>query len=486
MARDGSGNYTIPEAEFVYEEVIDQDAVNHNFADIAAALTQSIASDGQTAITANLPMSGFRHTGVSNATARTDYAVAGQVLNDSIVWCGTAGGTANAITLSPPIPISAYAAGQRFRALGGAFNTGNVTVAVSGQAAKAVYANGGELPPNTIWTGQPFEIIYDGTRFHLTTLGQGPSETHRNVIINPAFEVAQEATTAIVGAGGERYVVDQWYHVSHASNTSSVSQVAYFTGITSLPHEQFQFLRITSAVHGRMTQPIEDVRTLAGQTVTLTFWARSSANGATVTPRLEQYFGSGGSSTVNTPFAGARTLTTNWERFRQTVTLPAVTSSHTINAGNCLILIFELVGDGMSIDFGYVQLERGPQYTIIHPRTFAEELRLCQRYWQSSYDYGVFPGTVIGAGGIMGTGAGPISLGGGNAFFPVVMRGVPTVTIYSPGSGTAARLYNIDTVADVAAAAHWQTDRGFFVLADAATIVTGQRYSFHYRANARF
>ena len=79
MARDGSGNHALPEAAFVFNTVIDEAAVNSNFSDISNSLTESLAKDGQTTPTANLPMGGFRHTGVGNASARSDYSATGQV-----------------------------------------------------------------------------------------------------------------------------------------------------------------------------------------------------------------------------------------------------------------------------------------------------------------------------------------------------------------------------------------------------------------------
>lgn len=47
--------------------------------DIANGLSNCVTKDGQTTITANLPMAGFRHTNCGNAVADTDYATLGQV-----------------------------------------------------------------------------------------------------------------------------------------------------------------------------------------------------------------------------------------------------------------------------------------------------------------------------------------------------------------------------------------------------------------------
>lgn len=168
MSRDGSGAYSLPEAPFVYGTVIDEGAVNSNFSDIASALTGSIASDGQTTPTANLPMGSFRHTGVGNASARNQYAATGQVQDGAFLWCGTAGGTADALTLSPTPSITAYAAGQVFRFKAGASaNTAATTVAVSGLAAKDIQFNGAALAGAEIQAGKWYEVLYDGTQFQI-------------------------------------------------------------------------------------------------------------------------------------------------------------------------------------------------------------------------------------------------------------------------------------------------------------------------------
>ena len=65
MARNGSGTYTNPYPTFVPNTVISSTETNTNNAQMAAALTASIANDGQTPILADLPMSGYKHTGVS-------------------------------------------------------------------------------------------------------------------------------------------------------------------------------------------------------------------------------------------------------------------------------------------------------------------------------------------------------------------------------------------------------------------------------------
>src|SRR3990167_4512710 len=72
MARDGSGTMSVPYADFVDGTAINSTQVDDNFATIVAEITNSIAADGQTTPTANIPFGGFRLTNVGAPTATTD------------------------------------------------------------------------------------------------------------------------------------------------------------------------------------------------------------------------------------------------------------------------------------------------------------------------------------------------------------------------------------------------------------------------------
>ena len=80
MARNGSGTYNRAVAPYVAGTTITAATVNQEMDDIATALTQSMARDGQAPATANIPMGGFRLTGLGNAIANTDAAAFGQVV----------------------------------------------------------------------------------------------------------------------------------------------------------------------------------------------------------------------------------------------------------------------------------------------------------------------------------------------------------------------------------------------------------------------
>jgi hypothetical protein len=83
---------------------------------MATGLSNCITKDGQTLITANIPLNSNKLTGVGNGTARTDTINVGQVQDNQFQYLGTTGGGADAYTLAPSPPITAYAATQKFTA----------------------------------------------------------------------------------------------------------------------------------------------------------------------------------------------------------------------------------------------------------------------------------------------------------------------------------------------------------------------------------
>jgi len=84
-----------------------------------------------------------------------------------VFWCGTAGGTANALTLTPTITIAAYAAGQVFSFIAASANTSaTVTVNVGGLGVKSITG----LAIGQIQAGASYQVTYNGTAFSLLAL----------------------------------------------------------------------------------------------------------------------------------------------------------------------------------------------------------------------------------------------------------------------------------------------------------------------------
>jgi hypothetical protein len=174
MARNGSGTYNLPAGNPVTTgTTISSTWANNTLADMATALTGSIASDGQTTASGNLPMGNFIHTGVGNATVRNNYASAGQVQDNVFAYLTTVSGT-NTITAVAAVGMTAYATGQKFTFVSAGANTGAATLNINSIGAKAITKNGTTaLVAGDIASGAAVEVFYDGTQFQLTTATAG-------------------------------------------------------------------------------------------------------------------------------------------------------------------------------------------------------------------------------------------------------------------------------------------------------------------------
>jgi hypothetical protein len=172
MARNGSGTYTLPAGNpVVTGTTISSTWANNTLNDLGNAMTASLAYDGQTTPVANLPMGGYLHTGVANATARTNYAAAGQVQDGTLTYLTSISGT-DTITAIAPVSMNAYAAGQTFRFIAaGANTTTGVTLNINSTGAKNITKNGttalavGDIPAGSIVI-----VTYDGTQFQISNV----------------------------------------------------------------------------------------------------------------------------------------------------------------------------------------------------------------------------------------------------------------------------------------------------------------------------
>jgi hypothetical protein len=114
-------------------------------------------------------------------------------------------------------------------------------------------------------------------------------------------------------------------------------------------------------------------------------------------------------------------------------------------AASPLLISGQSAGTAMSVEFnsgslGTVKLELGTTTTPYVMRPFSEELALCKRYYQKSYDYSAGPGIGVSGGqAYLVTGA--VSTTGSyiGTRFSVSMRAAPNVTVYDL-AGTANRV----------------------------------------------
>jgi len=182
------------------------------------------------------------------------------------------------------------------------------------------------------------------------------------------------------------------------ANSFYFSRLATNGAGTSLGNNSYHFLK----------QDIENgTRNLCGlnKTVTVSFWARSSIANKKLGFYTVQSYGTGGSPTAAEVISGGiKTLTSTWTKYTHTFTtntLVGKTFGTAVDDYLSLRFVYEwgttqaprvgetlaetYVGAG-NIDIAQVQLCSGDVALPFQPKSYGEELRACQRY----YNAGIF------------------------------------------------------------------------------------------------
>jgi hypothetical protein len=214
----------------------------------------------------------------------------------------------------------------------------------------------------------------------------------KNKIINGDFNINQRNFSSITA---DAYGFDRW-SLFLSGATATYSAQTFTPGaapVTGYESKNFARLSVTTGNDNcRILNPIEDVRTFAGQTATISFWAKGTnpTTPGNLAVIVSQNFGSGGSpsSAVSTA-AGNFVLTANWTRYSFTVTIPSISGkTFGTNQNSRLEIWFgqgtSISTDSWELDLWGVQLEAGSVATAFQTATgtVQGELAACQRYYQ--------------------------------------------------------------------------------------------------------
>ena len=266
------------------------------------------------------------------------------------------------------------------------------------------------------------------------------SRTPLNYIRNGALNVWQRGPGAFTGAGP--VTADGWTHWANGSTISTTRQ-GFTLGNTIPGQETPWYLRsVVTSVAGAgnlavIYQAVEGVRSLAGQTATLSFWAKADA-AKNIAVEFEQAFGTGGSPSANVTGIGSQkiALTTGWKRYTVTVSIPSITGKTigTNNNDRLGVMLWMDAGSTFNarsatlgqqsgtFEFWGLQLEQGATATDFERMSPEEDLRQQQRY--------LYARTSTSASECLGHGGWATSgtIGNVGVVLPVTMRGTPTVS----------------------------------------------------------
>lgn len=287
----------------------------------------------------------------------------------------------------------------------------------------------------------------------LEQVAAGNLNIGKSLLINGGFDIWQRNTTQTTSGYGSD---DRW-HNAMAGSTKTHSRQTFTLGQTDVPGGPKYFSRtVVTSVAGAPNyvakwQNIEGVARTANRQITLSFYAKADAskNMSTV---WTQAFGTGGSPSASVINTGTKhALTTSWQKFTETITLPSI-SGKTLGTNNDDYLSLQFWFDAGTnydtetntlghqsgtFDIANVQLEFGDTATDFEQLPIQHIRDLCYRYYYKSQD-------TSGAGNHYMP-AGPAAAQvWSEAIFPTPMRTAPTFTLY-PGVASSA---NPNTVYD--------------------------------------
>lgn len=233
---------------------------------------------------------------------------------------------------------------------------------------------------------------------------------------------------------------DTLWHNEHSGSTKVHSRQLLTPGVDlpaiDCPSAYYFSRTVVTSVAGasnycRKYVAIEDVRTLAGKTVTLSFYAKADA-AKNVCISLEQIFGTSGSTSVFGIGTQLVSLSTTWKRYSVNITIPSVSGKTINSADSKLIVIFwfdvgSTIASGSNIataglgqqsgtfDLACIQLEEGTVMTPFEELPVSVAYDILNRYFVlMSVDGGYTSGST--------------GYTSRDVFFRTLMRTTPTVT----------------------------------------------------------
>jgi hypothetical protein len=299
----------------------------------------------------------------------------------------------------------------------------------------------------------------------------------RNRIINGNMAIDQRnAGAAGTLTSTQTYFLDRWFAVEDTDGTMTIQQsstapagfsysAVLTTGTADASLGATQLAYVAQKIEGYNVADL-GWGTASAQTITLSFWVRSSLTGT--------FGGAVSNNAFNRSYPFTYTISAANTFEYKTVTIAGDTSGTWLTTNGAGIQVFWGLGVGSTYSgtagawagSGYisatgatsvigtagatfyvtgVQLEAGTVASPFERRDYGRELMMCQRYYEKSYDVSTVPATATSINRVTSSGhqgsatTGYIETGLG---FKVSKRAAPSVTAYdqSGNSGKCNRL----------------------------------------------
>ncbi len=321
------------------------------------------------------------------------------------------------------------------------------------------------------------------------------------MVINGFFDVWQRNVSGVYTDAGA-FVSDRWY-VGSTYDTISVSQEAFPYAQTEVPNHPTYYTRciVTNSAgdassSAYMLQRIINPRIVSGKRIAVSFWARSPthknigvshSSGSTEEGYDQSYQGS------------PVTLSELWQKYTIYIDFPSLLGTTLMGRRWAEIRFWFSAGSdynyavqGMTNQTGTFDISNVEVYPSsvelpVRRKSEFKELWDCQKYYQKSYDRGVFPGTSTATGAKRwrmtdwSNSATYVTIFDCPLVRPMIIT--PNIALYSRMSATPGRVYDEAATTDLTASAVNINTKSFQVYPNrTSTALTLRDLSYHFTA----
>lgn len=294
----------------------------------------------------------------------------------------------------------------------------------------------------------------------------------KNILINGNFDFWQRG---IAFTAGNNYTADRWKTQTAGASISRQD----ITGLIDGARYAIRYNATSQQI--LLEQRVESnfSRDLEGQEVTISVKVRATSGTPSLT--LESYYANAAdnwASSTNEVSQGLGTLTSSFVTYSYTFT---VTDNMARNGFNIILSCGSVTA---IVDFAQVMLNVGDQVNEFSRagRDYQEELQLCQRYYEKSYELEVQPGSVDDNNAVSLVSATASNSLVSSYSFCTAKRTLPSAVSYSPVTGASGNTRNDSGGADVAATLTGNTHGVRFV--GSPSVAEGSVVRYHWTADA--
>ncbi len=328
-----------------------------------------------------------------------------------------------------------------------------------------------------------------------------PDSLSQQLLMNAGFDVWQRNTTFTFN--DDTYSADRWNLLTETNGAWTCARDTDVPAGIGMTYSA-KFSNVTLNNQCALVQFIENVDAVKfqGKTVTLSFYAKTNTTEianlraailswtGTADSLTSDVIGTWASDGTNPTWATSYTeenvatnkaLTSSWQRFTITGIL-----LDTASITNLAIVIWVDDGTIAATDDFYItgiMVNGGSVALPYQPKSFNDELRACQRYYEKSYNYTVVPATNSQLGQVQLVSRVADTNDRMFVKFSVTKRTTPSVTVYDSIATTAGYWYQVSGATQITTALTGVGDDGFTSYPTASTTANTQ-YLFQWVASA--